>query len=85
MRHRTKLGEIDIIARKRELIAVIEVKARRDVKTAVDAVSYTSQKRIADASDLWLSRQKDAAMLSIRYDIVAICPWKFPVHLQDAF
>jgi hypothetical protein len=31
MRYRTPVGEIDIVARKRDLIAFVEVKARRDL------------------------------------------------------
>ncbi|MEK1902560.1 MAG: YraN family protein [Rhizobium sp.] len=85
MRHRTKLGEIDIIARKGDLAVFVEVKARADEMGAVDAVSYASQKRIRAASDLWLARQRDYARLSQRYDIVAILPGKLPRHFPDAF
>jgi len=85
LRYRTKLGEIDIIARKGDLAVFVEVKARADETGAVDAVSYASQKRIRAASDLWLARQRDYARLSQRYDIVAIVPRKLPRHFPDAF
>jgi putative endonuclease len=85
MRYKTKLGEIDIIARKGDLAVFVEVKARSDEMGAVDAVSYASQKRIRAASDLWLARQRDYARLSQRYDIVAILPGKMPRHFPDAF
>ncbi len=85
MRYKTKLGEIDIIARKGDLAVFVEVKARADETGAVDAVSYASQKRIRAASDLWLARQRDYARLSQRYDIVAILPGKLPRHFPDAF
>ncbi|NLS01980.1 YraN family protein [Rhizobium sp. P32RR-XVIII] len=84
-RYRTKLGEIDIIARKRDLAVFVEVKARRDELRAVDAVSYAAQKRIRNASDLWLSRQPDYSRLSQRYDIVAVLPGRLPRHFPDAF
>ncbi|MDQ0318646.1 putative endonuclease [Pararhizobium capsulatum DSM 1112] len=84
-RYRTKLGEIDIIARKGDLVACIEVKARANLDSAVTAVSPTAQRRIRAASDLWLSRQPDATRLSIRYDIISVSPWRWPVHLIDAF
>jgi len=85
MRYKTKLGEIDIIARKGDLAVFVEVKARSDEMGAIDAVSYASQKRIRAASDLWLARQRDYARLSQRYDIVAILPGKLPRHFLDAF
>lgn len=85
LRHRTPMGEIDIIARKRDLVIFIEVKARARSADAVDAVGATTQRRIRDASDLWLSRRRDAPLLSQRYDIIAVQPWRFPVHVKDAF
>ncbi|WP_371109729.1 YraN family protein [Rhizobium sp. RCC_161_2] len=85
IRHRTKLGEIDIIARKGDLAVFVEVKARRGDQEAIDAVSFSAQKRIRAASDLWLARQPDYALLSQRYDIVAILPGRWPRHFQDAF
>jgi len=85
MRYKTKLGEVDIIARKKNLIVMIEVKARRTIEEAFDAVTVTSQKRIEAAGDLWLAKQKNAHLLSIRYDIIAVRPWKWPTHYENAF
>lgn len=85
LRYRTPLGEIDLVARKGDLIAFIEVKARRDLATGVDSVSYASQKRIRAAGDVYISRQPDAERLSWRFDIIVVSPWRWPVHLKDAF
>ena len=82
---RTKLGEIDIIARKGDLIAIVEVKARSNITAALDAVGGQSRQRIANATDIWLSRQRDFARLSVRFDIVAVVPGKWPKHFRDAF
>lgn len=85
MRHKTKLGEVDIIARKKDLIIMVEVKARRTIEEAYDAVTHASQKRIENAGDLWLAKQKNPHLLSVRYDIIAVRPWKWPVHYENAF
>lgn len=85
LRYRTTSGEIDLIARKKDVIAFIEVKARSTEAGAVDAVSYTAQQRIRSAADIWLSRQKDTARLSLRFDIVAIMPRRMPKHFINAF
>ncbi len=85
MRYKTKLGEIDIIARKGHLIVMVEVKARPTIEEAFDAVSISSQRRIEAAGDLWLATQKNAHLLSIRYDIIAVRPWKWPTHYENAF
>lgn len=83
--YKTKLGEIDIIARKGDLVAIVEVKARKTLQESIDGVSYQSTKRIEDTADLWLSKQQDAHLISMRFDIVAVQPHKWPVHLKDAF
>jgi putative endonuclease len=85
IRYRTKLGEIDIVARKSDLAVFVEVKARRGEQEALDAVSFSAQRRIRAASDLWLARQPDYASISQRYDIVAILPGRWPRHFPDAF
>jgi putative endonuclease len=85
LRFRTRAGEIDIIARKRDLVVFVEVKARRDEQIAIDAVSASTQMRIRAASNVWLSRQSDYARLSTRYDIVAVLPLRIPRHFRDAF
>lgn len=85
LRYRTPVGEIDIVARKRDLVAFVEVKARKDLAAGVDAVNFPAQRRIAAAGELFISRQRDSARLSWRHDIVVISPWRWPVHLVDAF
>lgn len=85
LRYRTRAGEVDLIARKGDLIVFVEVKARRDEALAVDAVGAMTQARIRSASDYWLSRQADSHRLSMRYDIVAVLPRRWPRHFIDAF
>jgi putative endonuclease len=84
-RYRTPLGEIDLIARRGDLVVMIEVKARKTLIEAMDSVTPSAQKRIMGSADLWLSRQKDAAKLSIRFDIIAVLPWRWPIHVERAF
>lgn len=85
MRYKTKTGEVDIIARKGRLIVMAEVKARATIEEALDAVTGTAQHRIESAGDLWLARQKNAHLLSIRFDIIAVRPWRWPSHYENAF
>jgi len=85
MRYKTPVGEIDLIARKGDLIALVEVKARADLLSGVDAVSYPAQRRIEAAGALYISRQRDSHLLSWRCDIVVVSPWRWPRHVEDAF
>ena len=84
-RYRTRLGEIDLIARRGDLVAIVEVKARPNLAAAMDAIGGMSERRIEAAADLWLARQRDYARLSMRFDMVAVLPWRWPVHVPDVF
>lgn len=84
-RYRTKLGEIDLIARRGDLIAIVEVKVRPTLIEAMDAIGRVSERRIDAAADLWLARQPDHARLSVRFDMVAVLPRRWPVHVENIF
>ena len=84
-RFKTKSGEVDIVARKRDLVIMVEVKARPTLLEAMDAVTVTTQRRIESAGDIWLSRQPDFGKLSVRYDLVAVLPRQWPVHVERIF
>lgn len=82
---KTKAGEIDLIARRGDVIAVVEVKARSTLIAAMDAISPQAERRIEAAADLWLSRRADYGRLSIRFDLVAILPRRWPIHVENIF
>jgi putative endonuclease len=84
-RYRTPLGEIDLVVKRGRLIAFVEVKARPTLCEALESVGPMSERRIVGAADLWLAKHPDAAGLGLRYDMVAVAPWRLPVHLPDAF
>lgn len=84
-RYRTKLGEIDLIARRGDLIVIVEVKVRPTLASAMEAVVFMSERRIEAAADLWLARQPDYGRLSVRFDLVAVLPRRWPVHVENVF
>ena len=84
-RYRTKLGEIDLIARRGNLVLFVEVKARRTLIEAMEAIAHESERRIEGAADLWLMQQRDYGKLSMRFDMVAVLPWRWPVHVENVF
>lgn len=84
-RYKTPLGEIDLIARRGDLVLIVEVKVRPTLMAAMEAISRQSEHRIEGAADLWLSRQRDSTRLSIRFDMIAVLPWRWPVHVQNVF
>ncbi len=84
-RHRTRLGEIDLIARRGHLVLIVEVKVRRNLAEAMEAIGGASERRIEAAADLWLARQPDFGQLSVRFDMVAVLPGRWPVHVPGIF
>jgi putative endonuclease len=51
----------------------------------MEAVSQGAERRIEAAGDIWLSQQKDHSRLSIRFDLVAVLPRRWPVHVENIF
>ncbi|MEO3386844.1 YraN family protein [Mesorhizobium sp. CAU 1741] len=84
-RYRTRLGEIDLIARRGSLVIFVEVKVRPTLVEAMEAIGRMSEQRIEAAADLWLMRQPDHARLSLRFDMVAVLPRRWPVHVPNVF
>ena len=84
-RFRTPYGEIDIVARKRSLIAFIEVKARANFDEAAYAVTPRQQARIINAAQAWLMAHPEHAEFEQRFDALLIAPRRLPRHLLAAF
>jgi putative endonuclease len=84
-RYRTPYGEIDIVARKRNLIAFVEVKARANLDDAAYAVTPRQQARIIDAAQAWLMAHPEHAEFELRFDAMLIAPRRLPRHLLAAF
>ena len=84
-RFRTPYGEIDIVVRRRNLLAFIEVKARASLDDAAYAVTPRQQQRIIDAAQVWLMAHPEHADFELRFDAVLIAPRRMPRHLLAAF
>ena len=88
-RFRTPYGEIDIVARRRNLLAFIEVKARASPDEAAYAVTPRQQARIINAAQawlqVWLTAHPEHADFELRFDAMLIAPRRLPRHLLAAF
>ena len=84
-RFRTPYGEIDLVARKRNLVAFIEVKARANLDDAAYAVTPRQQQRIIEAAQAWLMAHPEHANFELRFDAMLIAPRRLPRHLLAAF
>jgi putative endonuclease len=84
-RFRTPYGEIDIVARRRKLVAFIEVKARASIDEAAYAVTPRQRMRIVAAAQAWLVAHPEHADFELRFDAMLIAPRRLPRHLLAAF
>jgi putative endonuclease len=84
-RFRTPHGEIDIVARRRNLVTFVEVKARASQDEAAFAVTPRQQARIINAAQAWLVAHPEHAEFELRFDAILIAPRCLPRHLLAAF
>lgn len=84
-RYKSPMGEIDLIMRKGDVTAFIEVKARSTIDNAVLAVTPWQAKRISAAARSFMGRDRKAAAQACRFDIVAVSPYHWPQHIENAF
>lgn len=85
-RYKTKMGEVDIIARKSDTIAFIEVKKRPSTDDGLYAVHPRAMTRIKRAAEHYLiHHQKTAQNLQPRFDVIAIAAYHQIKHINNAF
>ncbi len=84
-RWKSPAGEIDLIARRRSVVAFVEVKARADADDALASVGPQQRRRIVQAARHWLASNPDAMECDCRFDIVLVTPYQWPQHIANAF
>ena len=82
---RCPAGEIDILARRRGVLAAIEVKSRADYATGAAALQPRQRRRIARAAEAFLLTRPDLAPLALRFDVMIVEPLRLPRHLPGAW
>jgi putative endonuclease len=78
-------GEIDLIMRRGDIIAFVEVKARGTMDDALIAITATKRQRFSRAVRSWLSRHAWAEGKIWRADAVFIATNRWPRHIESAF
>lgn len=82
---RSPVGEIDIVACRGRVLAIVEVKQRETVDGAQEAISPRQQRRLHRAADLFVQRHPALAGLEPRFDALLLVPRRLPRHLPDAW
>jgi putative endonuclease len=84
-RLKTPQAEIDILALRDGVVAVIEVKRRRTLGEALEAVGAAQRRRLIAAAGGLAARRPDLAAAPVRLDLIALAPGRLPRHIPDAW
>jgi len=79
------VGEIDLIARRGDILAMVEVKTRGNLISAGEALGSRQRARIVRAAEAFLQQRPQLAQLSVRFDVILVAPGRLPRHLLDAW
>lgn len=79
-RLKTRAGEIDILARRGRVLAVVEVKRRTTLEAALTALGPRQYDRLLAAGRSVLRQRPSLAGHLLRIDLVALAPGRFPRH-----
>jgi putative endonuclease len=82
---RCPAGEIDLVARRGKVLAIIEVKSRSAVAAAANALTPRQRRRIARATEALIASRPDFAALDVRFDLMLVASRRLPLHLTDAW
>lgn len=84
-RYKTRYGEVDIIARCKDALVFVEVKARRSKTEALEAVTRKMTQRIEKAALDYIKRHPAVQDCAPRFDVIAISLPFFYHHLDNAW
>lgn len=86
-RYRATVGEIDLIARRGSVIAMVEVKARTggNGTDAAESLGTKQRRRIERAASAYLAAHPGAETHTIRFDLVVVGSGLLPRHLPGAW
>lgn len=83
-RVRTPAGEVDLVARRGNLVAFVEVKSRRTAAELDHAIDQRRLARVAAAAEVLMPRYAGPGD-DIRVDVILLAPGTRPRHIENAW
>jgi len=84
-RLKTPQAEIDLLAFRRGVLAVVEVKRRANLAIALETVSFDQRQRLRRAGLAIAAGRPGLKGASVRLDLMALAPGRLPRHIPDAW
>jgi putative endonuclease len=84
-RYQSPLGEIDIVALKKQNIVMVEVKARPSTREALESILPRQRQRLERGALDFLAKHPHLNTHNLRFDIMLVAPRAWPVHIQNAW
>jgi putative endonuclease len=84
-RFKTPAGEIDLIVKKENMVVFVEVKLRKTVEAAAEAIHAKNQSRVRRAAELYLQQHPEYTECELRFDALVMASGAWPQHIPDAF
>jgi putative endonuclease len=84
-RFKTPQGEVDLIVAKGKLLVFVEVKLRKTLEAAAEAVHAKNQARVLRAAELYLQKHPEYTDWEMRFDALVLAPYAWPRHIQNAW
>jgi putative endonuclease len=78
-------AEIDLLALRGGVLAVVEVKRRMAIETALEAVGFDQRDRLRRAGAALAARRPGLQGAAVRLDLLALAPGRLPRHIPDAW
>lgn len=90
-RYKTPVGEVDLIARKKDTLVFVEVKARKNIEQGLYSITRTSKHRILRAAEYFAMMNNNSGKScfnpysqNVRFDVIIFSNWRIR-HLQNAW
>ena len=84
-RIRTAAGELDLIAERDGLLAIIEVKARPTLSGAAVALTERQRRRLVAAAEIVLAEHPEWGANGVRFDVLVVDAAGAVRRISDAF
>jgi putative endonuclease len=84
-RLKTPQAEVDLLASRGKILAIVEVKRRTSMLAELETASYEQRDRLRRAGADLAARRTALRGASVRLDLMALAPGKLPRHIPDAW